>query len=61
MSLPLATIAPPLAPAKLTVTRPVYADQELKGKLRRYEAVKVPQDLRKERLFEVRFFEGLPQ
>lgn len=37
------------------------ADQALKGRLRRYEAARVPAQLKKERLFEVRFFDGMPR
>ncbi|KAK4700101.1 hypothetical protein P7C70_g6150, partial [Phenoliferia sp. Uapishka_3] len=36
-------------------------NQQLKSRLRRYEAAKIPNDLRRDRLFEVRFFEGLPK
>ncbi|KAL8283329.1 hypothetical protein RQP46_005739 [Phenoliferia psychrophenolica] len=35
-------------------------NQALKGRLRRYEAPRVPAQLKKERLFEVRFFDGMP-
>ncbi|KAK4701387.1 hypothetical protein P7C70_g4842, partial [Phenoliferia sp. Uapishka_3] len=35
-------------------------NQALKGRLRRYEAARVPAQLKKERLFEVRFFDGMP-
>ena len=38
-----------------------FADQQLKARLRRYEAARVPSELKKERLFEVRFFEGMPR
>lgn len=34
-------------------------DKVLKSRLRRYEPAKQPRDMKKERLFEVRFFEGL--
>ncbi|KAK4054650.1 hypothetical protein OIO90_003462 [Microbotryomycetes sp. JL221] len=35
-------------------------NQTLKNRLRRYEGAHLPQDMKKERLFEVRWFEGLP-
>jgi len=37
------------------------ADQKLKARLKRFESARVPTNLRNERLFEVRFFDGLPK
>ncbi|GAA5865330.1 hypothetical protein JCM1840_001531 [Sporobolomyces johnsonii] len=36
-------------------------NQELRARLKQFESAKVPNNLRKERLFEVRFFESLPK
>ncbi|BGP22217.1 frequency clock protein [Rhodotorula toruloides] len=36
-------------------------NQKLKARLKRFESARVPTNLRKERLFEVRFFDGLPK
>ncbi|GAA5948575.1 hypothetical protein JCM21900_005178 [Sporobolomyces salmonicolor] len=36
-------------------------NQELRARLKQFESAKVPKNLRKERLFEVRFFESLPK
>ncbi|GAA6035041.1 hypothetical protein JCM8097_002157 [Rhodosporidiobolus ruineniae] len=36
-------------------------NQQLKAKLKRFESARVPNELRKERLFEIRWHEGLPK
>ncbi|KAM0789480.1 hypothetical protein ACM66B_000300 [Microbotryomycetes sp. NB124-2] len=36
-------------------------NQELKNRLRRYEGTHLPGDMKKDRLFEVRYFDGLPR
>ncbi|KAM0746729.1 hypothetical protein T439DRAFT_329432 [Meredithblackwellia eburnea MCA 4105] len=36
-------------------------NQQLRERLRKYESARIPSDLKKERLFEVRFFDGLPK
>ncbi|GAA5924754.1 uncharacterized protein JCM15063_005724 [Sporobolomyces koalae] len=36
-------------------------NQQLKSKLKRFESARVPSSMKNERLFEVRFFEGLPK
>ncbi|KPV76899.1 uncharacterized protein RHOBADRAFT_51883 [Rhodotorula graminis WP1] len=36
-------------------------NQKLKARLKRFESARVPSNLRNERLFEVRFFDGLPK
>lgn len=40
---------------------PRYTDQRLKQRLKRFESARVPNNLRNERLFEIRFFDGLPK